>query len=69
MSRDALDFLLGGRGTDWAVEATTANPSAGSVEEAPEDPDARAAYVREELPIRLGSPGQASCAAPAQVRP
>jgi hypothetical protein len=56
MSHDAPDFLLAGRGTDWAVEATTANPSAGSIEEAPEDPDARAAYVREELPIRLGSP-------------
>ena len=56
MSYDAPDFLLAGRGTDWAVEATTANPSVEGIVEAPEEPDARAAYVREELPIRLGSP-------------
>lgn len=56
MSHDAPDFLLSGRGTDWAVEATTANPSAGGAEVVPDEPDARAGYLREELPIRLGSP-------------
>lgn len=56
MSHPAPDFLLAGRGTAWAVEATTANPSEGGIEQAPGDPDARVAYVREELPIRLGSP-------------
>ena len=56
MSHPAPDFLLTGRGAEWAVEATTANPSAGGLEQAPDDPEARAAYVREELPIRLGSP-------------
>lgn len=56
MSYAAPDFLLTGRDTEWAVEATTVNPSAGGLGQAPDDPEARAVYVREELPIRLGSP-------------
>jgi hypothetical protein len=56
MSHHAPDFLLSGRGIAWAVEATTANPSTTGPNEVPEEPHARVAYVRDELPIRLGSP-------------
>jgi hypothetical protein len=56
MSHDAPDFLLDGRSVAWAVEATTANPPASGAQPVPEEPEARAAYLREELPIRLGSP-------------
>lgn len=50
------DLLLEGRGLRWAVEATTANPSADGAQTAPESPAERAEYLREELPIKLGSP-------------
>lgn len=56
MSHHAPDFLLATRDSVWAVEATTANPSATGIEQAPDDLAARTAYVRDELPIRLGSP-------------
>jgi hypothetical protein len=56
MTYDAPDFLLDGRGVAWAVEATTANPRANGAQAVPEDPEGRAEYLREELPIRLGSP-------------
>lgn len=56
MRHEAPDFLVDGRGVAWAVEATTANPPASGGEAMPEDPEARATYLREELPIRLGNP-------------
>jgi hypothetical protein len=56
ISHEQPDLLLTGRGVRWALEATTANPPAGGSQPVPEDPDARAEYLREELPIRLGSP-------------
>lgn len=56
LSHDAPDLLLEGRGLRWAVEATTANPSARGDRPVPDDPAERAEYLREELPIKLGSP-------------
>ena len=56
LSHDAPDLLLEGRGLRWAVEATTANPSARGERPVPDDPAERAEYLREELPIKLGSP-------------
>jgi hypothetical protein len=52
LTHDAPDLLLEGRGLRWAVEATTANPSASGARPVPEDPVKRAEYLREELPIR-----------------
>jgi hypothetical protein len=53
---DAPDFLLSGHGHEWAVEATTANPSGGEPPPPlPDDPDALRAYIDGELVVRLGS--------------
>jgi hypothetical protein len=53
---DAPDFLLAGHGHEWAVEATTANPSGGAPPPPlPSDPEALRAYIDGELVVRLGS--------------
>jgi hypothetical protein len=53
---DAPDFLLAGHGHEWAVEATTANPSGGAeAPPLPDDPDELRAYIDGELVVRLGS--------------
>lgn len=53
---DAPDFLLAGHGHEWAVEATTANPSGGAAPPPlPEEPDELRAYIDGELVVRLGS--------------
>jgi hypothetical protein len=56
MIGDAPDFIVSGHGHDWAIEATTANPSGGGPP--PPVPDDRAElqrYVGGELIVRLGS--------------
>lgn len=53
---DAPDFLLRGHGREWAVEATTANPSGGGAPpRLPEDPVELQRYIDGELVVRLGS--------------
>lgn len=54
---DAPDFLLTGHGHEWAVEATTANPSGGAPPPPlPDDPDKLRAYIDGELVVRLAAP-------------
>jgi hypothetical protein len=53
---DAPDFLLRGHGYEWAVEATTANPSGGEPPPPlPEDAAGLQQYIDGELVVRLGS--------------
>jgi len=53
---DAPDFLVRGRSSEWAVEATTANPSGGGpVQPLPETPAELQQYIDGELVVRLGS--------------
>jgi hypothetical protein len=53
---DAPDFLLKGHGYEWAVEATTANPSGGAAPPAlPDNLADLQAYINGELVLRLGS--------------
>lgn len=53
---DAPDFLLCGHGREWAVEATTANPSGGDPPPPfPEDLTELQRYIDGELVVRLGS--------------
>jgi hypothetical protein len=52
---DAPDFMLRGHSHDWAVEATTANPSGGGPPPPlPDEHDALQAYIDGELVVRLG---------------
>jgi hypothetical protein len=55
-SYDAPDFLLRRHGLEWAVEATTANPTAGLSGVAPSGPEGIRDYLEDDLPIKLGSP-------------
>jgi hypothetical protein len=53
---EAPDFLLAGHGHEWAVEATTANPSGGGPPPSlPGNLDDLRAYIDGELVVRLGS--------------
>jgi hypothetical protein len=53
---DAPDFVLSGRGHEWAVEATTANPSgAAPPPPLPDDIAELQTYIEGELVVRLGS--------------
>jgi len=53
---EAPDFVLAGHGHEWAVEATTANPSGGGLPPPlPGNPDDLRAYIDGELVVRLGS--------------
>src|SRR5829696_6746031 len=56
MIGEAPDFMVSGHGHEWAIEATTANPSGGG--SPPPVPDDRAElqrYIDGELIVRLGS--------------
>lgn len=56
LAGEAPDFLLRGHGYEWAVEATTANPSSGMAPPAlPDDPRELQRYIDGELVVRLGS--------------
>lgn len=55
MEDERPDFLLAGRDREWAVEATTANPSGNRPPPAAAtDPQERLAYMDGELAVRLG---------------
>lgn len=56
MIGEAPDFMVNGHGCEWAIEATTANPSGGGPPPpVPDEPAELQRYVEGELVVRLGS--------------